>query len=62
MKNMQLVLSLIVCILSGITLSAQTAVATLSGADTVRQGEMLQLTFSFEDVAVDRFELPEMEV
>ena len=42
------------------TIQAQTATATLSGADTVRQGEMLQLTFAFEDVEPDDFKLPDL--
>jgi len=42
------------------TIQAQTATATLSGADTVRQGEMLQLTFAFENVEAKDFVLPDL--
>lgn len=41
-------------------IQAQSATATLSGADTVRQGEMLQLTFAFENVEAKDFELPDL--
>ncbi len=39
---------------------AQSVSAALSGADTVRQGDILQLTFSFENVDANGFELPEL--
>lgn len=39
---------------------AQSVEAHLSGADTVRQGEQLRLSFSFEDVAPESFALPEL--
>jgi len=41
-------------------LQAQTASSTLSGSDTVRQGEVLQLTFAFENVDANGFELPDL--
>ncbi|MFK8057111.1 MAG: BatD family protein [Saprospiraceae bacterium] len=42
------------------TANAQTATAILSGSDTVRQGELLQLTFAFENVDAKDFKLPEL--
>ncbi len=42
------------------TAQAQTVTATLSNTDTVRQGEVLQLIFRFENVEANTFELPEL--
>jgi len=42
------------------TIQAQTATATLSGSDTVRQGDLLRLTFAFENVETKSFELPDL--
>ena len=39
---------------------AQTVSATLSNTDTVRQGEVLQLIFRFENMDANSFELPEL--
>lgn len=43
-----------------LTAQAQTVTATLSNTDTVRQGEVLQLIFRFENLNADAFELPEL--
>lgn len=57
-RNLLYVVALFAFPLSAI--QAQTATATLSGADTVRQGEMLQLTFAFENVEANDFTLPDL--
>ena len=41
-------------------IQAQTVTATLSNTDTVRQGEVLQLIFRFENIDANSFELPEL--
>ena len=48
------------CCLCAVDAAAQRLTVTLGGADTVRQGDALALTFAYENLAADGFALPEL--
>ena len=55
-----LLLTGLLTILATAHASAQTVTVSLSAADSVAQGELMYLTFAFEDLEVGHFELPEL--
>ena len=56
----RLVFTLVASLLALSYAAAQELTVSLTGADTVRQGEVLQLTIAYENLEANSFEMPEL--